>query len=318
MTDATERGGDPVLEPNDSPNHAAAPFFSSMRKARALERLPPGASKRGQRRGSAVLTIVQNEPFFFPIWLSYYSRFFAAQDIYVLDHDSDDGSTEGTGFNRVPLSHDTLDFGWMVSAVEAKQRELLERYDVVVVVDVDEIVAPDPRWGTLEEYLARFNGSWVECLGYELIHLHDSEPPLTPDQPLLAQRSQWFSTALYNKPAISRVPLSWDLGFHRVRREPDANPWDGWDEHIDPDLRMIHLHRADFDVCKERHRRLSSREWNPEDLEQGFAAHNRVTEDAEFEAWFYRGLSWDGKESDEFKPTDLLLEEIGAEWKAVL
>ena len=38
----------------------------------------------------------------------------------------------------------------MVSTIERHQHELLERYDVVLVTDVDEIVAPDPEWGTLE------------------------------------------------------------------------------------------------------------------------------------------------------------------------
>ena len=55
----------------------------------------------------AVLTMVYNESVFLPIWLRYYSRFFAPEDIYVLDHQSDDGSTNGGGFVRVPLEHET-------------------------------------------------------------------------------------------------------------------------------------------------------------------------------------------------------------------
>ncbi|MGH3827327.1 MAG: RICIN domain-containing protein, partial [Pseudonocardiaceae bacterium] len=41
----------------------------------------------------AVLTIVRNENVFLPIWLHYYGQFFPAQDMYVIDHQSTDGST---------------------------------------------------------------------------------------------------------------------------------------------------------------------------------------------------------------------------------
>ena len=49
---------------------------------------------RRLRKRRAVVTIVHNEPVFLPIWLGYYSRFFAAEDIYVLDNESTDGSTD--------------------------------------------------------------------------------------------------------------------------------------------------------------------------------------------------------------------------------
>ncbi len=91
--------------------------------------------------------MVHNEPFFLPIWLRYYSRFFAAEDIYVLDNDSTDGSTDRDGFVRIPVSHDRVDHTWMVRTIEELQHELLERYDVVLVTDVDEIVIAHPRAG---------------------------------------------------------------------------------------------------------------------------------------------------------------------------
>ena len=47
--------------------------------------------------------MVYNEAVFLPIWLRYYSRFFAPDDIYVLDHESTDGSTSGSGFVRIPV-----------------------------------------------------------------------------------------------------------------------------------------------------------------------------------------------------------------------
>ena len=286
------------LEPWDSPNHVLAPWFDHWRTQRRehYARRGPVSARR-----SAVLTIAQNESVFLPIWLRYYSQFFSAGDMYVLDHDSTDGSTELGGFQRIRVSHDKFDNAWMVNTVEQHQRELLESYDVVVVVDVDEIVAPAPPLGTLGDYLARFDEEWVNCLGYEVLHQHDSEPPFDPARGVLEQRSTWFASTGYDKPAVASVPLSWRPGFHgRV------------DYHFngDPDLRMIHLHRMDYEICRARHERWASVPWNERDLEHGWGVHNRVTEDQEFERWFY--------ERPALANYDLVPEPIGDVWKSVV
>ena len=127
--------------------------------------------------------MVHNEPVFLPIWLGYYSRFFDPPNIYVFDNESDDGSTDRDGFVRMPVRHNRVDHTWMLRTIQDFQHELLDRYDVVLVTDVDEIVAPDPRWGTLGEYLDRFDEEWVNCLGYELLHVREEEPPLRLDRP---------------------------------------------------------------------------------------------------------------------------------------
>jgi hypothetical protein len=45
----------------------------------------------------------------------------------------------------------------MVTQMQSQQHRLLETHDVVLVTDVDEIVAPDPDWGTLGDYIDEFN-----------------------------------------------------------------------------------------------------------------------------------------------------------------
>lgn len=287
--------GEPELEPQDSPGHPMAPWFADLRRERRRRYASRPARAPGRR---AVVTIVHDEPVFLPIWLGYYSRFFAPGDIYVLDNDTSDGSTSGGGFVRIPVTHDEVDHTWMVRTIEGLQHELLGRYDVVLVTDVDEIVAPVPERGTLGEYLDRFDEEWVNCLGYEILHLRDREPPLDPARPILDQRRHWFFNDGYDKAALATVPMSWRPGFHG-RSDFQYN--------LDPDLRLIHLHRMDYDLCLARHRHRSRRAWAPEDAEKGWAGHNRITDDAEFARWFYEDSSFPG--------IDIRVEEIPASWR---
>jgi hypothetical protein len=244
--------------------------------------------KLGPQKRRAAITIVHNEPVFLPIWLSYYSRFFAPEDIYVLDNDTTDGSTDRDGFVRVPAPHDRADNAWMVETVEGLQHELIEGdYDVVLVTDVDEIVTPTPEWGTLGEYLDEFDEWWVNAIGYEILHLVDREPPLDLNRPILDQRSYWYANGAFNKPAIATGPMSWVPGFHH-RSDRRLNH--------DPYLRLIHLHRMDHEICRARHTSRKDRVWSDVDRREGTGVHNWPVEEDEFEHWFYEdsGFEDDG------------------------
>lgn len=286
------------LEPGDSPDHMLAAYFADARRTRR-ERYATQPRRRPRRR--ALITIVNDEAVFLPIWLGYYSRFFAPEDIYVLDNDSTDGSTQRDGFIRLPVSHDGLDNLWMVGQVQDVQRELLDRYELVVVTDVDEIVAPNPSHGTLGDYLDRFDERWVNCLGYEVVHCQDREQALRLDRPILSQRGYWMFDDVYNKPAISTEPLTWRAGFHG-RADFHFN--------LDPDLRLIHLHRMDYELCRQRHMTRRQRPWAKLDAQKGWGAHNFITDEPEFHDWFYGGQAMPGRQSS--------LEPIPPVWRALL
>jgi len=288
-----------VLEPYDTPGHLMAPWFESARRERRRRYASRPPLTAPPKR--AIITMVHNESVFLPIWLSYYSRFFAPGDIYVLDNESSDGSTSREGFVRIPVAHDSVDHTWMVRTIEGLQHELLHRYDVVVVTDVDEIIAPVPGHGTLGTYLDRFDEEWVNCLGYELLHLKDREPPLRLDRPILDQRHCWFFNGAYDKAAVATVPMRWRPGFHG-REDFHFNS--------DPDLRLIHLHRMDYGICLERHRTRGRRPWAELDARQGWAAHNQITDEAEFERWFFQDSGFEG--------FAMRLEEIQPAWQGVL
>lgn len=287
-------GGMRVPEPRNDMRHPLADHFEGLRSNRAERRAAPDGA--GKRR--AAITIVHNEPVFFPIWLGYYSQFFAPEDIYVLDHESDDGSTARDGFVRIPVTHETVDHTWMVRTVEALQHELLQRYDVVLVTDVDEIVAPLPEFGTLGDYIDGLQEDFVNCLGYELIHLVDREPAFDPARKVLDQRGYWFASDIYDKPALATVPMRWHPGFHR-ELEGRMRP--------DPDLYLIHLHRMDYELCLARHRYRDGLAWNDHDVSLGWAGHNRITDEAQFARWFY--------EDSNAEWNELAVEPIPASWR---
>lgn len=289
-----------IPEIHENPGHPLGEFWAPIRQHRRHRRR---LRELGARKRRAVLTIVHNEAVLFDVWLRYYSRFFAPDDIYVIDHDSTDGSTSGGGFIRIPVSHDTFDNTWIVQTVERHQHELLERYDVVLFVDVDEIVTPTPEWGALDAYIDEFDEEYVNCVGYEVVHLRDREGPFDPSRPVMEQRGYWYAHDAYDKPALASVPMQWKPGFHK--RADDGFNWD-------PDLRLIHLHRVDFDLCLARHRKWRGCAWKDLDLAEGWGTHNRVTdEDADFERWFYEDSGF------EDQGIHIVVEPIPPSWRGL-
>lgn len=288
-----------VPEVRENPVHPMSGFFEPLRRARREHYASRTPRSRPPKR-RAVQTMVHNEPVFFPVWLRYYSRFFAPEDIYVLDNGTTDGSTAGSGFVRIPVTHDSVDHAWMARTLADHQRELFNHYGAVLTTDVDEIVAPLPEWGPLDAYIDRLDESFVNCFGYEILHLRDREAAYRPDLPVLAQRRYWFANDGYDKPALATEPMSWEPGLH-TRTDGRLN--------FDPDLRLIHLHRMDYDICLERHRLRRAREWNAHDIRSSWASHNRLVDGPSFDRWFYRETGF----SDE-TGIEIALERIPRSW----
>lgn len=278
----------------DDASFAQASYWHGPRQRWTLMR----AGDRPKTR--AVLTAAREEPLFLPLWLRYYGQFFAPEDIYVLDHQSTANELDDGGFTRIPVYHEEFGTGWHRDLVQHYQHDLLDHYDVVLCADVDEIVAPDPRSCDLGTYIDRFDQDYVTCQGYELLHQKDSEPAFDPARPVLSQRSTWYPNYIYSKSLLASVPMLWNGGFHD--RCDHA-------ENKDPNLHLIHLHRMDFELCRQRHRERSRYPRAQVDLDRGWVYQNQVTEPDAFFEWFYH----DSGSGISVKP-----ETIPAHWRGLV
>jgi hypothetical protein len=250
-------------------------------------RLQPAPRSEGRR---AAFTIVQNEATFLPLWVRYYGRHFAAEDLYVLDHGSSDGSVKAVAdrCNVMTVHRDrTFDHVWLKGIVEDFFAFLLRSYPAVLFSDVDEFVVADPaRHAGLGAYIDALTAPAACCSGYNIVQ-YPEEGALDFEMDILAQRHFWHpAPKWYSKRLLGRVPLSWNVGLHEEYNVPAALP--------DPDLRLVHLHRVDYDRCLARHRSVASRRWSEQDLKLNLNSQARVVEPDAFREWFYAGEDLEG------------------------
>lgn len=246
--------------------------------------VPPERDRDGMLQRAA-FTLVQNEAVWLPTWLRHYGQWFAPEDLYVLDHGSTDGGTEGLAgrCNVIPVHHEaSFDHVWMRNTVERFQAFLLRSYDLVLFAEADEfIVAAPGRYAGLGDYLDRLERPAATCSGFNVVHQRHEPPLRLDDGPLLSRRGWWQPTRMHSKRLISRVPLRWSEGFHREYTQAGDEP--------DPDLLLIHMHRADFDICLARHRDAAARDWSRLDVARKQAYQHRITGPLRFRWWFRRG-----------------------------
>ena len=217
---------------------------------------------------------IYNEPVFFPIWLKYYERYFSREDIYIYHivkpkvKPFDDAVRSGV-YGHFPNKTEVFeeenvhnkDYTRcaidMVNLAQKVQRNLLEKYETVLMAEADEIVYHPLG---LDVYMDNFKEDVVRCNGFEIIQKRDIEPPLDLERPIMEQRSWWDPARMYSKPLMTRRPVHWCWGFHGLVSASDPP--------VDPDLYLVHLRRMDFNICRERNiSRISSEEDLIKDME---------------------------------------------------
>jgi hypothetical protein len=225
----------------------------------------------------AAITMVYNEPEFLPIWLRYFTAQVGVEHCYVIDHGSDDGSTQkhpGVNFWRLPRS--PVDEDERAPLVGSLARFLLTAYDVVIYTDVDEILVADPRfYRTLPEFCAADSTAVLSAHGFDMLHVPELEPAFDEARPVLAQRRWAVFAAALCKTVMVRKPVTWAPGFHCTTDLVSLGA-----------LYLFHLRWFDQDIALRRLARTRVQPWaNPlagpwartpdDEYRQIFADHSR-------------------------------------------
>ncbi|MBR0653614.1 glycosyltransferase family 2 protein [Plastoroseomonas arctica] len=188
----------------------------------------------------AAFTMVHNEADFLPLWVRHYGREFGVENLYCIDHGSDDGCTDGLGISvtRFPRSRkfDTAVRSFLVANFHAS---LLRTHDVVVFSDADEFLVADPaKFTGLREAIAASGAPLLRAMGLDVLHEPAREAAFDRRLPILAQRRRVKFARHYCKTLIASVPVRWGPGFHACS------------SHVQPsgELFLFHLKYADRDI----------------------------------------------------------------------
>jgi hypothetical protein len=216
----------------------------------------------------AAITMTFNETTFLPIWLHYYASQLGYENLYIIDHRSNDTSIWNArkkgALNIIRMEKEELDEEERAIHISLYHERLLKDYHAVIYTDVDEIIIPDPLTHlTLREYINERVETYVNAFGLNVIHNIFEEPKLDVGQPLFRQRSYIKPTPWYCKPLISKVPMRWSAGFH-FSNEPRRQALD---------LFLFHLRAMDFDIAKDRIRTLSSVKRSKRSIENNQGDH---------------------------------------------
>ena len=219
----------------------------------------------------AIITMVFNESVNLPIWIRYYRSAAPKAALFVLDHASNDGSTDHIPeVSKLPLPREEMDEWSRTRCINHMQRALLQYYDFVIYTDCDELIVPDPaKSASLETHLTAQTYEYAAPIGLNVIQLIDTESPINSAYPLLSQRRYCQFQANMCKPLVARVPLNWQPGFHECDKPI----------RIDRDLYLFHTKAVDRERALNRLRITQKLRWSQGALAANHGIHHRYDEE---------------------------------------
>lgn len=237
------------------------------------------------KKKCAVFTIVKNESYFLPKWIKHFKKYFDSSDIYILDHQSTDGSTSNIDVNVIEVVNElTFDHQWLLNTVQDFQSKLLTSYQCVLFCEADELLycLNKPLNEMIDDFISDNDCKYITANGYELKQEY-SESDLTLEDEIITNRNWWFKSHKYTKTLLSKIELSWVWGFHYALKDKSVYMYEvgnSLDYNFsntngnDFNLYLIHLHRFDFELLVKRHEERAN--WNHK--YDGGGNHNRVSD----------------------------------------
>lgn len=209
----------------------------------------------------AVVTMVYNEPEHLVVWRRHYGGQVGEQACYVIDHGSDDGSTDFLGqINKLRIPRSPQDDERRTRSIGKFCESLLEWYESVIYVDVDELLLADPAlFPSLTHFALSNSRPVVTATGLDIIHVPDTEAPLDYTQLVSIQRHHVRFSSAMCKPVLIRTAVTWAPGFHCCAESPPE---------MGAPLFLFHLRYADLTSGLARLERTRSQPWSSEDAGQ--------------------------------------------------
>jgi hypothetical protein len=216
---------------------------------------------------NAALTYVYNESVNLPIWIKYYGRLFGSENLFVIDRQSNDGSTDNLGkVNVIRVPRTAFDDHDKSHAMSSMHSALLRSYDTVVCTDCDEILIPDPdKFADLNQYIADSLEDYATGIGISISHAIDREMPLDLNLPIFAQRRYASFASSECKTLISRVPQVWAPGLHAIKMPPK----------FESGLFVFHLKLMDYTIAVRRQMINRDTVWSEKSLRIHHGEHHR-------------------------------------------
>lgn len=194
----------------------------------------------------AIVTMVRNEAFFLPKWISYYGGIFGFENLYVVFDGFGQARPNCEGADQVnyvsiPHKSEPLAQGDRTRAnfISHFSTSLFRYYGGVIFTDSDEFLVLDPNTKTdLVTYLSGVKTRVsIAALGIDVIHDRANEPELDPIRPYLEQRHFGQINSIYTKPSTLFRPTRHGGGGHRLKYHPSR---------IDPNLYLFHFGLVDY------------------------------------------------------------------------
>lgn len=185
-------------------------------------------------------------------WVDYYAGEVGNDNVFVVDDNSEDGSTENLpcAVLRIPHLRKERFENSRMALVSGLAAGLLAAFDAVLFCDGDEFVVADPLiHPSLRHFVAARTGrTAVGVLGLNVVHDVGREAALDESLPILGQRQLAKFLPRMCKPSLKWEPVSWARASHGLEARFE----------IDPELYMFHMKFADRDrlavSAADRHR----------------------------------------------------------------
>ena len=191
------------------------------------------------------MTVVRDERVMLPLWTRHYGAQLGVENLYVIDDNSSDGSTDDLPCDLLhlpPIRHGRFEHT-RVQFLAGMAAALGKLYDCVVFTDADEFLVADPeRYDGLRHFVSSqpTGTQAVAGLGLNVVHA-GAEPELDLGRPVLDQRRLAKFLPVMCKPSVNFVAAPWYAASHGLKA-----PY-----RVDPGLWMFHLKFADRSLLRE-------------------------------------------------------------------